>query len=63
MAYKEVLRTGADAATRHFQGFAADTEPSKNTHGKIPEGSTIWVLDSKIGKTYHEDTDTFYAIA
>jgi hypothetical protein len=63
MAYKEVLRLGADSATRHFQGLAADTEPSKNTFGKIPEGSTIWILDTKIGKTYHEDTDAFYPIA
>lgn len=65
MAYKEVLRLGADAATRHWNGFAADTEPSKKTAGigNIPEGSTLWQLDTKIGKVYNEETDTFYPVA
>ena len=62
MAYREVLRLGDDSATRHFQGLSTDTEPTENTDGPIPEGSTLWVLDTKIGKVYHQDTKTWYAV-
>ena len=62
MAYKEVRKFNGDG-TRHFQGLSTDTEPTETAYGKIPEGSTLWILDTKAGKTYHEATATWYAVA
>ena len=47
MAYKEVLSIGRDSSTRFFQGLSTDAEPTIAAYGKMPEGSTILILDTK----------------
>jgi len=60
--YKEVLRLGADAATRFFQGLSTDTEPTEAVFGRIPEGSILLVLDTKAVKVFHETDKTWYTL-
>ena len=61
-AFAEVLRFGNDSATRFFQGLSTDTEPTISACGRIPEGSILLILDTKVVKSYHESNATWYTL-